>query len=104
MWGNQEEEFSNEYTDTEEKHQAIADIIMADIIAGFEESSVEVLMILSERLKKMAQGELDGDAEIVVGLVNTALNAPYSNRHDPVNRWIIDAIYSEALALAELDL
>ena len=104
MWDNQEEEFSIEYTDTEEKHQAIADIIMADIIAGFEESSVEVLMILSERLKKMAQGELDGDAEIVVGLVNTALNAPYSNRHDPVNRWIIDAIYSEALALAELDL
>ena len=104
MWDNQEEEFSNEYTDTEEKHQAIADIIMADIIAGFEESSVEVLMILSERLKKMAQGEFDGDAEIVVGLVNTALNAPYICRNEPLNRFIIDAIYSAALSIAELDL
>ena len=104
MWDNQEEDFSNEYTDTEEKHQAIADIIMADIIAGFEESSVEVLMILSERLKKMAQGELDGDAEIVVGLVNTALNAPYICRNEPLNRFIIDAIYSAALSIAELDL
>jgi hypothetical protein len=101
----QEEVFSNEYTPKEEKHQALADKIMADIITGYKDDSTEVLMILSERLKKMALGEVDSiNTDVLHGILDLLFDAPFDTRHDPLNRFVTDAIYSEALALAELDL
>jgi hypothetical protein len=101
----QEEVFSNEYTPKEEKHQALADKLMADIIASYKDDSTEVLMILSERLKKMALGEVDNiNTDVLHGILDLIFDAPFDTRHDPLNRFVTDAIYSEALALAELDL
>ena len=97
-----EEEFTNEYTAQEEKQQALADVIMAKIINDFQDDATEVMRILSKHIKKMADGDQDGECLITV--IDGAINAPYSNRHDPANRWIIDVIYSESLALAELNL
>lgn len=101
-YDNQEEEFSNEYTPEEEKHQALADVIMAKMVSDFQDDATEVMRILSKHIKKMADGDQDGECLITV--IDGAINAPYSNRHDPANRWIIDALYAEALEIARLNL
>ena len=101
-YDNKEEEFMSEYTPEEEKHQALADVIMAKIFSDFQDDATEVMSILSKHIKKMADGDQDG--ECLIAVIDGAINAPYYNRHDPANRWIIDAIYLESLALAELNL
>ena len=101
-WDNQEEEFSDEYTPEQEKHQALADALMSDIITKFEDDATEVMFILAENIRQMALGNRDGEA--LISLIDAAIHAPFNKRHDVQNRWIIDAIYTEALAIAELDL
>ena len=97
-----EDDFMSEYTPEQEKHQALTDIVMSDIIAKFEDVATEVLYILAHAIKQMALGNLDG--ECLISVIDSAINAPFNKRHDVQNRWIIDAIYTEALAIAEVDL
>ena len=105
MWDNQEEDFSNEYTDTEEKHQALADVIMAKIINDYESDSSQVLMILAQTLAKMVAGELDSiTTDSFHSILDIAINAPFDKRHEPFNRFVTDALYAEALEIAELNL
>ena len=101
-WDNQEEVFVSEYTPEEEKHQALTDAIMAEIVAEFEDVATEVLMILSDRLRKMALGEVDSEG--LISIIDMVFNSPINCRHDPLNRFILDAIYSESLEIAKLDL
>jgi hypothetical protein len=101
-YDNQEEVFEDEFTPQQEKHQALTDIVMSDIIAKFEDDATEVLDILAHAIKQMALGNIDG--ECLISVIDAAFNAPFSERHNPINRFIIDAIYTEALAIAELDL
>jgi len=84
----------------EELHEAIGEAIMANIVANFQEDPKEILTILSNRLKEMAKGDLD--VECMVAVIDGAICAPFNKRHDPCNRWIIDAIYAKSLAMAEL--
>ena len=93
-WDNQEEEFTLE----DERHEAIADAIMANIIANFQDDATEVMKILSDHIKKMAEGDQDG--ECLIAVIDGAICAPFNKRHDPCNRWIIDAIYSKSLDMA----
>ena len=97
-WDNQEEVFTLE----DERLLAIADAIMAKIVAEFEDDATEVLHILSDRLRKMALGE--ADSEGLISIIDTVFNSPINCRHDPLNRFILDAIYSESLEIAKLDL
>jgi len=101
-WDNQEEEFTSQYTAEEEKHQALADIVMSDIITKFEDDATEVLDILAHAIKQMAEGNTDG--ECLIAVIDGAINAPFHKRNYPCTRWIIDAIYAESLAMAELGL
>jgi len=101
-WDNQEEVFNNEYTDTEERHQAVADAIMANIVANFQDDATEVMRILADNIRQMSEGERDG--ECLIAVIDGAINAPFHKRHYPCTRWIIDAIYAESLAMAKLDL
>jgi hypothetical protein len=104
-WDNQEEEFSNEYTPEEEKHQALADVIMAKMVNDYEDDSAKVLTILSRALLKMASGELDSiTTDSFHSILDIAINAPLDKRHDPFNRFVTDALYSEAYEIAELNL
>jgi hypothetical protein len=102
-WDNQEEEFSNEYTPEEEKHQALADVIMAKIINDYADDSTEVLLILTQALCRMASGELDSiTTDSFHSILDIAINAPFDKRHEPFNRFVIDALYAKSLAMAEL--
>jgi hypothetical protein len=104
-YDNQEEEFTNEYTPEEEKHQAIADALMAKIISKYEDDSTEVLIILAQALYRMAKGNLDSaTTDNFHSILDIAINAPLDKRHEPFNRFVTDALYSEALAIAELNL
>jgi hypothetical protein len=104
-YDNQEEEFVSQYTQEEEKHQALADVIMANIINDFENDSTEVLDILANHLSKMSLGQVDScTTESFCGLLVIAINAPFNERYDPFNRFVIDALYAEALEIAELGL
>ena len=97
-----EDEFMYEYTAKEEKHQALADVIMAKIINDFQADATEVMRILADNIRQMVEGERDG--ECLIAVINGAISAPFDKRHEPCNRWIIDAIYSKALSVAEVDL
>jgi len=99
-WDNQEEVFSNEYTEQQERHQAVADAIMTNIVSNFQDDSTEVMRILADNIRQMAEGERD--SECLIAVIDGAICAPFNKRHDPCNRWIIDAIYAESLAMAEL--
>ena len=104
-YDNQEEEFTNEYTPEEEKHQALADAIMSRIVNNYSDDSTEVLTILSRALLKLASGELDSiTTDNFHSILDTAINAPFDKRHEPFNRFVTDALYAEALAIAELNL
>lgn len=104
-YDNQEEEFSNEYTLEEEKHQALADAIMAKMVSNYENDSTQVLMILSKVLRRMAFGELDSiTTDSFHNILDIAINAPFDKRHEPFNRFITDALYAEALEIASLNL
>ena len=104
-YDNKEEEFMSEYTPEEEKHQALADVIMAKMVNNYENDSFEDLMILSKTLFQMAAGELDSiTTDSFHSILDVAINAPFDKRHEPFNRFVTDALYTEALALAELNL
>jgi len=104
-WDNQEEEFTNEYTPEEENHLVLADAIMARIVNDYADDSTQVLVILARALIKMASGELDSSTTYSFHLIlDIAINAPFDKRHEPFNRFVTDALYSEALAIAELNL
>ena len=102
-WDNQEEEFSNEYTPEEEKHQALADVIMAKMVNKYADDSTQVLGILAQALCKIASGELDSiTTDNFHSILDIAINAPFDKRHEPFNRFVTDALYAEALAIARL--
>lgn len=101
-YDNQEERFSSDSSEREEKHQALTDVIMSDMLRSFQDDATEVLFTLAERIRQMALGNVDGEA--LVSVIDGAINAPFHDRHEPINRFIIDAIYAEALEIAELDL
>lgn len=104
-WDNQEEDFTNEYTPEEEKHQALADAIMAKIVNNYQSNSMEVLTILSRCLLKMASGELDSiTTDSFHSILDIAINAPFDKRNEPFNRFVTDALYAEALEIAGLNL
>jgi len=104
-YDNQEEEFTSQYTSEEEKHQALADVIMAKMIAKYEDDSTQVLMAIAKALCKMAQGDLDSSTtDSFHGILDIAINAPFDKRHEPFNRFVTDALYAEALEIAELNL
>lgn len=85
--------------------EAIADVILDKMITKYEDDSTQVLMALAKALCKMAQGDLDNAAtDSFHSILDIAINAPYSARHEPFNRFVADAIYAEALALAEINL
>ena len=89
----------------EEKLQALADVIMAKIINDYESDSAQVLMILAQTLAKMAVGELDSiTTDSFHSILDIAINAPFDKRHEPFNRFVIDALYAEALEIARLNL
>ena len=99
------EEVSSEYTLEEEKHQALADVIMAKMVNNNENDSFEVLMILSKTLFQMAAGELDSiTTDSFHSILDVAINAPFDKRHEPFNRFVTDALYTEALEIASLNL
>ena len=99
-WDNQ-----NEYTPEKEKHQALADAIMANIVNNYADDSTEVLAILSRTLLKMAAGELDSvTTDSFHSILDIAINAPFDKRHEPFNRFVTDALYAEALEIASLNL
>jgi hypothetical protein len=58
------------------------------------------MRILADNIRQIAEGERDG--ECLIAIIDGAISAPFDKRHDPCNRWIIDAIYAECLAMAEL--
>ena len=99
---NQEDEFISEYTPKQQKHQALADVIMANIVSNFQDDATEVMRILAGNIRQMEKGERDG--ECLIAVIDGAISAPFDKQHDPINRWIIDAIYAESLAMAELGL
>ena len=102
-YDNAEESFSNEYTPAEEKHMALADGIMARMVNDYADDSTQVLAILARALIKMASGELDSiTTDNFHSILDIAINAPFDKRHEPFNRFVTDALYSEALAIAEL--
>lgn len=102
-YDNQEKEFTSQYTPEEEKHQAFADAIMAKMVNDYADDSTQVLMILAKALCKMASGELDSiTTDSFHSILDTAINAPFDKRHEPFNRFVIDALYSEALGIARL--
>jgi hypothetical protein len=104
-YDNIEEQYISQYTAQEEKHQALADVIMAKMNTKYEDDSTDVLMVLAKTLCKMAQGDLDGAAtDNFHSILDIAISAPYAERHTPFNRFVADAIYAEALALARLNL
>ena len=101
-YDNAEEEFTSQYTPEEEKHQALADVIMAKIVSSFQDDATEVMRILADNIRQMAEGERDG--ECLIAVIDGAISAPFDKRHDPCNRFIIDAIYAKSLAMAGLNL
>lgn len=102
---NQEEKFSNEHTEQEEKHQALADVIMAKMVSNYENDSFEVLMILSKTFFQMAHGEINSiTTDNFHSILDIAINAPFDKRHEPFNRFVTDALYAEALEIAKLNL
>ena len=104
-YDNQEEEYSSQYTEQEEKHMALADAIMAKMVNNYENDSFEVLMILSKTLFQMAAGDLDSiTTDSFHSILDIAINAPFDKRHEPFNRFVTDALYAESFALAELNL
>jgi hypothetical protein len=104
-YDNKEEEFTSQYTPEEEKHQALADAIMAKIVNDYENDSTQVLMAIAKTLCKMAQGDLDSiTTENFHSILDIAINAPFDKRHEPFNRFVTDVLYAEALAIAELGL
>ena len=104
-YDSEEEEFMSEYTPEEEKHQALADIIMAKMVNDYENDGTQVLMALSKALIRMAQGDLDGaSTDSFYSILDIAINAPFDKRHEPFNRFVTDALYSEALEIASLNL
>ena len=104
-YDNQEEEFTSQYTPEEEKHMALADVIMAKIINEYENDGTQALMALSKALIRMAQGDLDGaSTDSFYSILDIAINAPFDKRHEPFNRFVTDALYSEALEIASLNL
>jgi hypothetical protein len=104
-YDNAEESFTSQYTEQEEKHQALADVIMAKIVNNYADDSTEVLTILSRCLLKMASGELDSiTTDSFHTILDIAINAPFDKRHEPFNRFITDALYAEALEIAGLNL
>lgn len=89
----------------EEKHQALADVIMAKIITKYDDDSTEVLAILSRALLKIASGELDSiTTDNFHSILDIAINAPFDKRHEPFNRFVTDALYAEALEISGLNL
>lgn len=85
--------------------EAIADLILDKMISKYEDDSTEVLMVLAKTLCKMAQGDLDGaTTDNFHSILDIAMTAPFDKRHEPFNRFVTDALYAEALALAELNL
>ena len=95
----------DDFTAKDEKHQALADIIMAKIINDYESDSSQVLMILAQTLAKMVAGELDSiTTDSFHSILDIAINAPFDKRHEPFNRFVTDALYAEALEIAELNL
>ena len=95
----------DDFTAKEEKRQALADVIMAKIINDYESDSAQVLMILAQTLAKMAVGELDSiTTDSFHSILDIAINAPFDKRHEPFNRFVIDALYAEALEIARLNL
>ena len=104
-YDNAEEEFASQYTPQEEKHQALADVIMAKIVTDYESDSTQVLMILAQALCKMVAGELDSiTTDSFHSILDIAINAPFDKRHEPFNRFVTDALYDEALTIASLNL
>jgi hypothetical protein len=104
-WDSQEEEFTNEYTPEEEKHQSLADVIMAKMVNDYADDSTEVLMILAQALCRMASGELDSiTTDNFHSILDIAIVTPFDKRHEPFNRFVTDALYSEALEIAGLRL
>ena len=104
-YDNQEEEFTSQYTPEEEKHQAIADVIMAKMVNDYENDGTQVLMALSKALIRMAQGDLDGaSTDSFYRILDIAINAPFDKRHEPFNRFVTDALYAESLEIASLGL
>lgn len=101
----QEDQYSSQYTELEEKYQALADVIMARMVNNYENDSFEVLMILSKTLFQMAAGELDSvTTDSFHSILDVAINAPFDKRHEPFNRFVTDALYAEALKIASLNL
>jgi hypothetical protein len=104
-YDNAEEEFTSQYTPEEEKHQALADVIMAKMVNDYADDSTQVLMILAKALCKMAAGDLDSiTTDSFHSILDIAINAPFDKRHEPFNRFVTDAIYAEALEIAGLNL
>jgi len=88
----------------EEKHRARANVIMAKMINKYADDSTEVLTILSKALCKMAEGDLDiSAADNFHTILDNAINAPFNKRHNPFNRFVTDALYAEALEIADLN-
>ena len=95
----------DDFTAKEEKRQALADVIMAKIINDYESDSSQVLMILAQTLANMVAGELDSiTTDSFHSILDIAINAPFDKRHEPFNRFVTDALYAEALEIAELNL
>lgn len=84
--------------------EALADAYMDALIGGYQEDSSEILKILSDRLLAMSLGELDSRAtDMFHGLLDVAIDQSFDTRHEPLNRFIIDSIYSKAKDLAKAD-
>lgn len=104
QYDNQEAEYTYPSAD-EMRHQAFADAHMAAIIDRFDSDSSEVLMILSDALRQMAQGELDSRAANVFhSLLDNTMDMPFVKRHEPFNRFIIDTLYAKAVEMAAEEL
>ena len=104
QYDNQEAEH-NCLSPTEVKQQAIADEHMSAIVDRYTSDSSEVLMILSDKLRLMAHGELDSRAaNMFHSLLDNTMDMPFVKRHEPFNRFVIDTLYAKAVYLAAEEL